>query len=153
VMSGVGLVRLDQVATSPSSTFRIGRSGDLDAALAALDDADVDAVHADYWVAYRLTFESDERVIASPSAGALRSQGYETFVRQRDRAAWVVDADSDQERALLDRLDELGVPARVVDAGDYTVVIPDRNVQPEEMPNEARAPAGAERPPPPGQTY
>ena len=153
VITGVGLVRLDLLATSPNSTFRIGRSGELGDVIRVLEAEHVDAVHADYWVAYRLTFESDERVIASPSAGALRSQADETFVRTRPRAAWVVEADSSQQQALLDRLDGLGVPARVVVAGEYAVVLTDGNIQPEQVPNEARAPEGAERPPPPGQTY
>jgi hypothetical protein len=153
-ITGVGLLRLDQVGTRVDSSFRIGRVGDLGGAIAALDAEHIDAVHADYWVAYRLSFESDERIIASPSAGALRSADYETFVRGRSRSAWVVEADSPQEQALLDALDQLGVEPRVVVAGEFAVVFTgDRNVQPEEVPDAARAPAGSERPPPPGQTY
>jgi hypothetical protein len=154
VITGIGFVRLDQLTNSADSSFRIGRSGELGGVIAALAAAHLDAVHADYWVAYRLTFESDERIIASPSAGALRSATAETFVRNRPRAAWVVDADSAQEAALLDALDHLGVASRVVVAGEYAVVFTgDRNVQPEELPDAARAPVGSERPPPPGHTY
>ena len=29
-----------------------------------LDREGIDAVHADYWIAYRLAFETDERIIA-----------------------------------------------------------------------------------------
>ena len=154
VITGIGFVRLDQLTTSTDSSFRIGRSGELGGVIAALEAAHTDAVHADYWVAYRLTFESDEQIVAAPSAGALRSAAGENFVRNRARAAWVVDADSPQQQALLDALDHLGVESRVVIAGEYAVVFTgDRNVQPEEVPDAARAPAGSERSPPPGHTY
>ena len=54
---------------------------------------------------------------------------------------------------MRQRLDELGVGYRVVPAGDLSVVLTDRNVQPEELPNEARAPDGWEMAPPPGESY
>ena len=123
----------------------------LDEVVRVLDREGIDAVHADYWIAYRLTFETDERIIASPSAGALRYQPYDDRVRGADRAAWIVASGSDQEQAMRQRLDELGVGYRVIPAGDLSVVITDRNVQPEELPNEARAPDGWEMAPPPAR--
>ena len=40
---------------------------DLDPLIATLDDLGVDRVYADFWLSYRLTFESDERIVAAQS--------------------------------------------------------------------------------------
>ena len=40
---------------------------DLDPLIATLDDLGVDRVYADFWLSYRLTFESDERIVAAHS--------------------------------------------------------------------------------------
>ena len=125
----------------------------LDELIRVLDAEGVHDVHADYWIAYRLAFETDERIIGSPSAGSLRYPPYDDRVRHADQAAWIVATDSSQQQALQQRLDELGVGYRVVPAGDLSVVLTDRNVQPEELPNEARTPEGWEMPPPPGESY
>ena len=58
-----------------------------------------------------------------------------------------------QQQALTDALEGLGVGYQAFPAGELVVVVPDRNVTPDEVPNEARAPAGSEPAPPPGHTY
>ena len=153
VVSGLGLARVQSVSEAQGAPHLVGVVDSLDQVIRVLDHEGIDAVHADYWIAYRLSFESDERIIASPSAGALRYQPYEDRVRGADRAAWIVASGSGQEQAMRQRLDELGVGYRVIPAGDLSVVITDRNVQPEELPNEARAPDGWEMVPPPGESY
>ena len=151
-VSGVGLARLHTVSEATGTSFRVGAVGDLGPAIAALDAAHVQAVYADYWVAYRLVFESDERIVARPSAGTHRSPDYRAAVEASPEVAWVV-SQGDQRDALLAALDGLGVHHQVVDAGELAVVFTDRPVSPDELPNEARAPAGAEMAPPPGRSY
>lgn len=151
-ISGVGLARLHTVSEATGTVFRVGAVGDLSAAIRALDAADVHAVYADYWVAYRLTYESDERIVARPSAGTHRNSEYRAFVESSPEVAWVV-SQGDQRDALVAALDDLGVGYRAVDAGEFAVVFTDRPVSPDELPNDARAPAGAEMAPPPGQSY
>jgi len=151
-VSGVGLARLHTVSERPGTAFRVGAVGDLSPAIAALDAAHVTSVYADYWVAYRLVFESDERIVARPSAGTHRSPEYLAAVEASPEVAWVVSR-GEQEVALVDALDGLGVGHHTVDAGEFSVVFTDRPVSPDELPNEARAPAGAEMPPPPGNSY
>lgn len=68
------------------------------------------------------------------------------------KVAWVVSP-GEQKDALVATLDQLGVGYQVVDAGEFAVVFTDRPVSPDELPNEARAPAGAEMAPPPDQNY
>lgn len=48
--------------------------------LAALERMGVDHLWADYWLAYRITFESDERIVSSPSIFS-RYEPYERAVR------------------------------------------------------------------------
>jgi hypothetical protein len=152
-VTSLGLYRVQVVSEAAGAPQLVGVVDSLDELIGVLDREGIDTVHADYWVVYRLAFESDERIVGSPSAGALRYPPYDDRVRQADRAAWFVTAGSGQEDAMRLRLDELGVGYRVVPAGDLSVVITDRNVQPEELPNEARAPDGWELEPPPGETY
>ena len=140
------------MSEATGTSFRVGAVGDLGPAIAALDAAHVQAVYADYWVAYRLVFESDERIVARPSAGTHRSPDYRAAVEASPEVAWVV-SQGDQRDALLAALDGLGVHHQVVDAGELAVVFTDRPVSPDELPNEARAPAGAEMAPPPGRSY
>ncbi|MGZ4715660.1 MAG: glycosyltransferase family 39 protein [Acidimicrobiales bacterium] len=153
LVTGLGLWRVQVVSEAAGAPHLVGVVDSLDEVERVLDREGIDAVHADYWIAYRLAFETDERIVASPSAGALRYLPYEDRVRHADRTAWIVASGSVQEQAMRQRLDDLGVGFRVVPAGDLSVVITDRNVQPEELPNEARTPDGWEMAPAPGETY
>jgi len=153
LVTGVGLARLYAVSETPGTVFKVGAVDDLSGAISVLDSEHIDAVYADYWIAYRLAFESSERIRAVPSAGTHRSSHYLAAVEASDEVAWVVPVGDAQLTALTGALDSLGVSWRTIDAGGFVVVIPDRPVTPHEVPNDARAPAGSEMAPPPGHTY
>lgn len=136
-ITGVGLQRMYEVSEVDGSRARIGNVGDLSAAVAVLDREHITAVHADYWVAYRIDFETGERIIAAPSWGIDRYEPYTHQVAASPRSAWVVTI-GPQRDALLQALDGLGVSFTAQDAGEFTVVIPDRPVQPREVPDRAR---------------
>jgi hypothetical protein len=135
----VGLQRLHSISEVEDLGYRVGGVGDLSLAIDVLDREGIDAAWGDYWVAYRLTFETQERVIAASSSGIPRYEPFAAHVRASPRSAWVVDADSQLDH-LTDALDDLGVAARVIPAGEVAVVIPDRPVGPMEVPEEARRP-------------
>ena len=139
VVTGVGMQRLYAVSELDGSRFRIGNAGDLGRAIDVLDGEHIDAVYGDYWVAYRIAFESQERIIATPSWGIDRYEPYTARVRASPRVAWVVEAGS-QRDALLRRLGELDVRAAELAAGEFAVVIPARPVTPDELPDAARRP-------------
>jgi hypothetical protein len=61
---------------------------DLDPALAVLRREGVDRVRADYWIAYRITWESDEEIVAD-STGVTRDERAEELVDVADRVAGV----------------------------------------------------------------
>jgi Dolichyl-phosphate-mannose-protein mannosyltransferase len=55
----------DYLRTVPAQPPKAPR--DLGPLVAALDDRGLDRVYADFWLAYRLTFETDERIVAAQS--------------------------------------------------------------------------------------
>jgi hypothetical protein len=135
----VGLHRTYTISEHEDLGYRIGGVGDLDLAIDVLDREGIDAAWGDYWVAYRLTFETQERVIAASSSGIPRYEPYADHVRASPRPAWVVDAGSQLDHLEV-ALAGLGVGYRVVPAGEVAVVVPERPVGPMEVPEEARRP-------------
>jgi hypothetical protein len=135
----VGLVRLHTISELEDHGHRVGNVGTLVPVIDVLDREGIDAVYGDYWVAYRLVFETDGRVIAATSSGVPRYPPYVDHVRGSARSAWVVD-DGDQLDQLLRALDAIDVSSEVIEAGDFAVVVPDRHVGPMEVPEEARRP-------------
>jgi len=139
LMTGIGLQRMWTISEVDRTQYRIGNVGELGAAIEVLDANRIDAVFGDYWVAYRIDFETDERIIASPSWGIDRYERYTRTVRASPRSAWVVSA-GEQDAALQAALVQMGVGAQVIPAGEVVVVIPDRPVMPEQLPEGARRP-------------
>ena len=84
---------------------------------------------ADYWIAWRIVFESDERIISAKGEGRLRrgaeEQGrYPPFYREvlaDPRAAYVFLAGSDREPRLRPRL--LAAGYRPLRTGDFIVYL------------------------------
>jgi 4-amino-4-deoxy-L-arabinose transferase-like glycosyltransferase len=93
----------------------------------------IDAVYADYWIAYRLTFVSRETVIAM-GVPTNRYAPYEAHVRRSPRSAWVYVAGSIAEQHFTAALDTMRLPYRTLRPGKWAVHIPDRPVRPEEVP-------------------
>ena len=97
----------------------------------ALEQANVGHVYADYWVAYRLAWLSEERIIASPSI-VDRYPEWTDLVRAADRVAYVLYLPLGPDRAsaqqLICGLEAMGVPFVQQLVGEYLVVVPERNV-------------------------
>jgi hypothetical protein len=54
---------------------------DLGPLISTLDDLGVDRVYADFWLAYRLTFDTDERIIAALAFGLGGFEQFDAFER------------------------------------------------------------------------
>ena len=93
---------------------------DLEPVLETLERSGVDRVRANYWIAYRITFESDERVIASP--GFWRYQPYRDLVAADPSPGWVFVAGSPEERSKRRELLRSGYVRRP--AGGFVVYLP-----------------------------
>jgi hypothetical protein len=84
---------------------------------------------ADYWIAYKMTFEADERIIASP-LDTIRFQPYSATVRSTtDTTAFVFwrDQPPSDYAWVNDNLDALRISYRVVVAGDLVAIVPDEH--------------------------
>jgi hypothetical protein len=101
--------------------------------VASLRTERVNAVYADYWIAYRLDFESRERVIASGVAKTERYAPYRDIVRRSPSPGWVFVAGTPAATDFVNNLDILGVPYRTWQAGGFDVFVPAQPVHPEDL--------------------
>jgi hypothetical protein len=97
-----------------------------------LEEEKVDAVTADYWIAYRLTFESRERIIAT-GIPSHRHKPFQDFVESRARSAWVYVDGSIGDQRFTASLRDQGIPFRTRTTGGFAIHIPDRPVHPREV--------------------
>ena len=121
-----GVAHMVQLEGPPGKPFEDISPRPVAPLVATLDDLGVDRAFADYWVAYRLTFATDERIRATPLQ-LVRSPDEDRAVRAADRVAYVVDVDSCLERAL----DRAGVAATVRTVDVWRVIVPDEPLPPE----------------------
>jgi hypothetical protein len=113
-LSVLGLVRLEQAkgwAPSPP---------DLAPVLRVLEREGADRVLADYWIAYRISFESGERIIAT-STSFVRYAPHDRLVRSRVHPARVYVSGRPAEERARAKLEAGGF--RRLRAGDYVVYV------------------------------
>jgi hypothetical protein len=112
---------------------------DLGPLISGLDQLGLDRVYAEYWLAYRLTFDSRERIIAAqnefkdvrfengvaiPSSPVnLRYKPYEREVDRARRHGFVFYREIFDSVPIVDELERNGY--RRHDAGDYVILAPD----------------------------
>lgn len=103
VSSIVGLARMDAERLYPELAPDVPVPHDFSELIRTLHEHDVDRVLADYWVAYRLSFESDESIIAT-STGLVRYQPHDVLVRRDPQAATVFVKGSASEAGFVDSI-------------------------------------------------
>ncbi len=82
-----------------------------EAIIRILDEEQVDRVYADYWIAYPITFFSEERIIAAPILSPDRYPPYTRVVEASERKAYVFEARRSHRaasRMLIDRYEREG---------------------------------------------
>ncbi|MBW3555927.1 MAG: glycosyltransferase family 39 protein [Actinobacteria bacterium] len=94
-----------------------------------LERQGMDRVYANYWIAYRLAFESGERIIATPADASARYQPYVDALRQADAPAYAFPAKSQQVAQFEAGLAQLGVPYQRWQVGEFVVLRPERRVE------------------------
>jgi hypothetical protein len=85
---------------------------DLGPALAVLEEEGATRVLADYWIAYRISFESAEEIVAT-STGFVRYEPHDRLVRRSAFPARVFAEGDPAERAARARLERGGYERRV----------------------------------------
>jgi hypothetical protein len=97
--TAVYLVRLED-----EGRYRyLGQPAEIGPLVSLLEREGEDRVLADYWIAYRLVFESDRRIIAT-STGFVRNAEYDRLVRSSPAPAHVHVAGSPDDRAAAEEL-------------------------------------------------
>jgi Dolichyl-phosphate-mannose-protein mannosyltransferase len=130
-VSFAGLVNMRDV-TSP---FVAGRPlpGDLAPLEAALRAHGVTRAWANYWIAYRVTFETRGRVIVAPTTDD-RYPAYAATVRSAAAPADVFLAGTRTDTAFASGLGARGIAATRFTTGPWVVYVPSHPVPPTEIP-------------------
>ena len=97
--------------------------------IADLETRDLRHVYSDYWIGYRLAFESDERIIA---AGG-RNEELTRRVEAAPRVAYVYLDDTRFVHSLRHELTRINQPWQEHAVAGFRVIVPDRPVTPEEI--------------------
>jgi len=103
----------------------------LDAVIAALDAQHVDRVFAPYLIAYRLTFDSGERIVATPF-DAVRSRSLDGEVRASSLPGYVLLDGSPEQVRLAAFLVQTGDLRDHTQVGPFHVYVPRAKVLPEQ---------------------
>jgi hypothetical protein len=113
---------------------------EVDPLVQVLDQADVAHVISGFWVAYKLTWETEEAVIATPVA-MNRYSPYRDEVAAADEIGYVYN---NFEPAQLENADVMreALSARDITfeekvAGGYTVIFPTQVILPDQLPGSA----------------
>jgi hypothetical protein len=102
--------------------------------LRIMDEEGVRDAFADYAIAQRVNFESNERltVVGAPYN---RYPPYDDKVRASPHPAWIFLTGSDVDRRFRAKLDADDEPYRVRQAGGFTVYLPDHKLLPGQVPS------------------
>lgn len=126
-----GVAGMVALAGPPGEPFEDLSPESVDTLVLALDVLEADRAFADYWVAYRLTFETDERIIATPLQ-LVRDRRIDQSARESERPVYV-------EAKRCKGLVRQALTARSIDfevtpvAGVWDVVVPEERVLPEDL--------------------
>ena len=126
-----GVAGMTQLEGPPGEPFEDVSPEPVGPLVAALDDLGADRVYADYWVAYRLTWETGGRIVASPLTD-VRDHVLDGAVRMAPAPALVTAVRCEHRlQAALDAVD-VAYDEQVV-AGVWQIVVPARPVDPSSL--------------------
>ena len=98
-----------------------------------LDQHGISGVVANYWVAYRLSFLTGERIVALPYHDS-RYPAYATKVRSGPSVAYVFESGSPEEDAFVHTLQAQRITFEKFGAATYDVMVPAVKLEPEQVP-------------------
>jgi hypothetical protein len=118
-----------RLPTQPLFNIRDGVINPLDQSqlYQVLEKEGIDGLNAEYWMGYRIAYETGERVITVPG----RYGPYTDLFRKSRRQAWLFrngGVPLRQRRALLAELDSLAIPFREMALESYWLILPDTGI-------------------------
>lgn len=115
-------------ADAGNATFglapNVALPADISLLIEALEDNGVRHIYANYWIAYRVVYETDERIIAFPEEGKVRIADQAAEVAADPAAAHVFLIGSTSGPPYTSALDASGVPYNRIEAGAFVIYIP-----------------------------
>lgn len=106
---------------------------DLSPLLSMLREEGVDTAFADYWIAYRISFESEEEIIATPPF-SVRYLTHDRLVRESPRPAYVFLEGSALDPGFGAAIQSRGIDYRRAQRGAFVVYILSQKVLPGDVP-------------------
>jgi hypothetical protein len=137
LMSLVGIATLNSWARRSPTHYDIDSIAprDILPIISALEQRRVRVVFAPYRYAYRVPFESRERIIATPIEPlGVRYKPFDREVRRADSPAYVFLADELGDRRFGSYVRIRNVPYERIRAGDFTAYVVGRKLLPEDIP-------------------
>ena len=118
-----------RLPTQPLFNIRDGVVNPLDQSplYRVLEQEGIDGLNAEYWMGYRIAYETGERVVTVPG----RYGPYTDLFRKTRRQAWLFrdgGVPLRQRRALLAELDSLAIPFREKALESYWLILPDTGI-------------------------
>lgn len=132
-LSVIGLREMSRPGVTAAYAPDVRMPRDIGAARALLREAGVDAAFADYWLSYRTTFESDEKLIVSP-VYTIRHNPYDAEVRDQPTPPYLFLHASGTLRKFHAWCAERGVDCPETRRGAFALVRPGQRMLPEEAP-------------------
>jgi len=126
----VALAACTAALTVTSYVRTPGGPPDLEPVKEAMAREGVTHAFADYWLAYRILFETDERLVLSPYQYDRRS-GYTTEVRAGPRSVYVFAEGAPDQARVVSAAQEQSLSFRTVEAGEYVLYVVDGQLYPE----------------------
>jgi hypothetical protein len=130
LISVAGLRHLPDAVSPYAPDVRV--PADMAPLIRGLERLHVRHAFAHYWLAYRLDFESGERVRATPFYN-VRNADYLSAARRDKRSAYTFVAGSADEPTFRKGLRRLGIPYERRRFGDFVVIVPARRTSPEKV--------------------
>jgi MFS family permease len=136
VLAGLTVHGMHAVGSAPTSAAPDRPiPSDLEPLVDDLERRDIQAVYANYWLAYPLAFESDERILVTPiPPNASRRPQYDERTAAAARVAYVSVAGSVVAATVRAELGKLGVPFAEHEVGGFVVIEPVSPVSPARFP-------------------
>ena len=122
--TGAGLAFMDQHDVTTTLAPNVPMPPDYAPLLAALERENVKHAYANYWLAYPITYLSENRVIASPNDPFNRNPAYANEVAADPEAAHVFVIGASDAPAYTEALEASGVPYERIETGGFVIYIP-----------------------------
>ncbi len=133
-LAAANIVAMDEGQIGTPAAPDVLISGDLRGLAGDLEEANIDTFYADYWIAYPVTFYSQERVIGTPFKGTLRNEDWAAQVRGAEGSRYVVADGSETANIVRQAFLVAGAAYEEVDLPGFQLISSSVNLTPEAIP-------------------